>query len=221
MANEKEITFYGRLSFPQLTAEGAYQRNLKGTYPTPDVASTSPDFSLLVTEAQWDRVRKHIEEVFLPYCAEQHKKGEKRDALSPAEIKVLIEGLEDLESQTYNTPAKPVSEKSALLAPEAVASIKVIGPKGSDFDQKAIVTSEQELKVPDPDIMSFPVILPINLTTHELYPGSVVAVTGNLYSYHNGKHPGFSIGANTLVFKRDADRFGGGAAIDADAMFMD
>jgi hypothetical protein len=222
MANEKAVTFYGRLSFPTFTADAAYQRNLKGSYPTPDVASTSPDFSLLVTEAQWLKVKKHITEVFLPYCVEQHKKGEKRDALTPAEAKDIADGLDDLENQRYNSPAKAVSEKSAILAPEAVASIKVIGPKGSDFELKAIVRSEAELKVPDPDILTFPVIVPINASTHELYAGCVATVTGNLYAYHAGpKNPGVAMGGAIVVFRDDADRFGGGVAMDADEMFLD
>ena len=48
-----------------------------------------------------------------------------------------------------------------------------------------------------------------------------MTATLNLYAYHNGKHPGFSAGANVAVFKSDNDRFGGGVSVDEDEMFMD
>ena len=41
--------------------------------------------------------------------------------------------------------------KSAELAPEAVATIKAIGPKGGEIEQRAIVAGEKDLTVPDPD----------------------------------------------------------------------
>ena len=45
----KNVTFYGRLSYPTLTAQEAYERSLKGSYPAKDVGSAAPDFLLLVT----------------------------------------------------------------------------------------------------------------------------------------------------------------------------
>jgi hypothetical protein len=102
-----------------------------------------------------------------------------------------------------------------------VATIKVIGTKGVDMELKAIVNSEDELLVPDPDLIQFPVIKPIGQTVHSMYPGAYVAATLNLYAYHNGKLPGFSAGASVAVFKADGERFGGGATIDEDEMFLD
>jgi hypothetical protein len=218
----KTITVYGRLSFPTWTAQEAYDRNLKGDYPSKDVASAKPDFQLLLHEAQWEKLHKHMTEVFLPYCAEQEAKGEKRDALTQAEVQQLIDGLNgDLSAQTFNTPVKGVSEKSAEFAPEAVATLKCIGTAGGDIELKAIVQDETELAVPDPDLLSFPVILPINKTTHQMYPGANVAATLNLYAYHNGRHPGFSAGVTTAVFKSDNERFGGSVGVDEDEMFLD
>lgn len=220
--NPKQVTVYGRLSFPTFTAQEAYERSLKGSYPQKDVGSSAPDFQLLVSQAQWDKFVKHATEVFLPYCVEQGKAGEKRDALDAKEAKALAEGLEgDLADQVYNTPAKPVHEKTASLVPDAVAAIKCIGGKGTDIEVKAIVLDESELAVPDPDILSFPIIKPIGQTVHQMYPGAVVAATLNLYAYHNGKHPGFSAGVSTAVFKANADRFGGGTDIDEDEIFAD
>lgn len=220
--NPKAVTIWGRLSFPTWTAQEAYDRNLKGDYPSKDVASAAPDFQLLVNDVQWGKFLKHATETFLPYCVQQEAKGEKRDSLNAAEAKALADGLTgDLSAQMYNTPAKIVSEKSADLAPEAVATIKCIGPKGGEIELKAIVNGEDELAVPDPDLLSFPVILPIAKSAHQMYAGANVAVTLNLYAYHNGKHPGFSAGCNVAVFKSDNDRFGGGVTVDEDEMFMD
>ena len=222
--NPKNVSIYGRLSFPTFTAAEAYERSQKGQYPAKDVGSASPDFLLLVAQGQWERFYNHVTTVFLPYCKEQSDKGEKRDALDAKEVKALLDGLAgDLADQVYNTPAKPVHEKSAELAPEAVATIKCIGPKGGTIDQKAIVRSESELVTLDPDLIipERGIIMPIGDTKHEMYPGAVVAATLNLYAYHNGKHPGFSAGVTTAVFKADADRFGGGMDVDSDEIFLD
>ena len=218
----KNVTFYGRLSYPTFTAQEAYDRSLKGSYPAKDVGSAAPDFLLLVNDTQFKKVLDHCVNVFLPYCQAQHEAGEKRDALEPKEVKQLIDSIQgDLADQVFNSPFKLVSDKTAELAPEAVAAVKIIGPKGGDFELKAIVNDESELAVPDPDLLSFPVLKPLSATTHEIYPGCVVAVTANLYAYKNGKLPGFSAGANVAVFRADADRFGGGAGIDTDEIFLD
>jgi hypothetical protein len=217
----KTVTIYGRLSFPTFTAKEAFDLSQKGQYPAKDVASAAPSFSLLVGQTQWEKFLKHATEVFLPYCETQHAKGDKKDSLDPNEVKQLIAGLSDLENQLFNSPAKPVHEKSAALAPDAVATVKCIGPKGGDIELKAIVNSESELSVPDPDLLSFPAVRPINATVHSMYPGCYVAATLNLYAYHNGKHPGFSAGVTTAVFKMDGDRFGGSIAVDEDDIFLD
>lgn len=221
--NPKTVTIYGRLSFPTFTAKEAYERSLKGSYPASDIASASPDFQLLVEQAQFDKFVKHVTDEFFPYCIEQGKKGEKRDVLDDKEVKKLLADISgDLTDQVYNTPVKPIHEKTAPLAPEAVAAIKVIGNKGTDMEQKAIVNSEDELAIPDPDLIwTGPIIRPIGQTVHSMYPGCYVAVTVNLYAYHNGKNPGFSAGAGVAVFKADGERFGGGVTIDEDEIFAD
>ena len=225
MSGPKTVTIYGRLSFPTFTAAEAFARSQKGSYPVADVASAKPDFLLLVGQSQWDLFRKHATEEFLPYCVEQHKKGEKKDSLDVKEAKALIDQLEDLTAaQIYNTPAKPVHEKSAELAPEAVAAIKCIGNAGQDIVLKAIVSDDSHLAVPDPDLLLSPQnkkLLPIGNTTFQMYPGAYVVATLNLYAYHNGKLPGFSAGVSTAVFKMDGERFGGSVDVDEDAIFLD
>ena len=218
---EKTVTVWGRLSFPAFTAQEAYDFSQRGSYPAKDVASAAPSFLLVLNDTQWEKFRKHCVEVFLPYCEEQHKKGEKKDAMSPADVKKLIEAIEDVENASVNTPAKVVGDKTLELAPEGVMAVKCIGGKGTDIQLKAIVNSEAELAVPDPDILSFPVIKPIGASVHEMYAGANVAATLNLYAYFNGKHPGFSAGVSTAVFRSDNDRFGGSVGVDEDEIFLD
>lgn len=221
MANEKTVTVWGWISFPEFTAQGAYTQSQKGTYPAADVASASPNFLLLLNDTQAEKFRKHVEDVFLPYVENQHKKGEKKDALSPAEVNLLMAAIEDPSGAVVNTPFKVISDKTAVLRPDAVAAVKCIGGKGTDIELKAIVNSEAELAVPDPDILSFPVIKPIAATTHQMYAGCQVAATLNLYAYKNGKNPGFSAGVSVAVFRADDERFGGSVGIDESEIFMD
>jgi hypothetical protein len=220
--NPKVVTIYGRLSFPTFTADEAFARSQKGNYPAKSVAEAAPDFQLLLEQPQLDKLMNHITNEFFPYCIEQEKNGEKRDVLSDKEVAKLTADITgDLADQNFNTPIKPIHEKTQPLAPECVAAIKVIGNKGVDMELKAIVTDEDELKVPDPDLLTFPVIKPIGQTVHSMYPGCYVAVTLNLYAYHNGKNPGFSAGGSTAVFKMDGERFGGGTSVDEDEIFAD
>lgn len=220
--NPQVVTVYGRLSFPQFTAQEAHDRSQGGQYPTKDKAEAKPNLTLLLEQAQMDKARNWVQDKFLPYCEAQHAAKEKRNALDPKECKLLSEQIHDpVLDGPYNTPFKPLSDKSKLLAPECVAALKVIGNAGTDFSLKAIVNGEKDLLIPDPDIMAYPVIRPIEQTVHEMYAGAYVGVTLNLYAYHNGKLPGFSAGGNTAVFRADADRFGGGVAVDESEIFAD
>ena len=221
MADENQVTVRGLLSFPELTAAGAYERNKTGTYPTADVASTSPNFMLLLNDLQAKKFTTALTEVYLPFCADQHKRGEKRSALSPAHIKMILDSIEDPENAVCNTPFKKVSDKTLALAPDTVAAVKIIGNKGVDFAQKAIIHKEQELLVPDPDIIQWPALVDLHLTKHQLYAGCQVGVTIGFYVYVAGKSPGLSAGANTIVFRGDGNKFSGGVDVDLDEIFLD
>lgn len=219
----KNVTIYGRLSFPTFDYTQAVAKNAKSQYVKADPADVTPDFNLLLEQPQLDKLKKHVLDEFLPYCVEQSKKGDKRDALTQAEadkIRKIIEA-EDWDSQPPYIPIKPVSDKTKDLAPEAMASVKVLGNKGTDIMQQAIVQDESELAVPDPDRVDYPAIMPIGQTVHSLYGGCYAAATLNLYAYISGKLPGFSAAASVCVFKADGDRFGGGVSVDADEMFLD
>lgn len=216
------VTVQGRLSYASFTPEEAHQLSLKGKYPTADAASTKPHFNVLLEQAQHDKLVAHLEDVFFPWTNEQHAAGEKRNALPPADSAKLIKDIKKFADATLNVGIKEVPEKTQPLAPECVSSIKVSGQKGVAIVQKAAVYSEDELRVPEPDILTYPVIRPINATVHELYPGSIVAVTLNVWSsYNDPKRPLLGLSASTVVFKADAERFGGGVAVDEDDIFAD
>lgn len=217
------VTIYGRLSFPVFGYKEAVARNAKSKFPAADPATVTPEFNLIVEKAQLDKLVAHVRDHFLPFCIEQEKKGEKKNALSAADVKrimTIIDGS-DWEAQPPYIPIKSVPEKTAELAPEGVAMVKIKGNRGIDIDQKAIVNNETELVVPDPDILKFPVVKPASQTVHQLYPGAYVAATLNLYAFISGKLPGFSASAGVAVFKADGDRFGGGIDVDEDEIFMD
>lgn len=220
--NPKTVTIYGRLSFPNFQYAQAVARNSKSQFPK-DAADVTPDFNLLVEQTQLDKLVNHLKNEFFPYCLEQSNKGEKRDALVQKDIDKLVKLLDsgDFESQPPYISIKPVPEKTAPLAPEAVANVKVIGNKGIDIELKAIVENEDQLAVPDPDLLVYPAIKPINQTVHQMYGGCYVAATLNLFAFISGKLPGFSASASTAVFKADGERFGGGVSVDEDEIFMD
>lgn len=217
----KTGTYTGRLSFPTLTAKAAYELSLKGSYPATGPDTSSPSFQLLLNQTQFDKFVAQAEE-FLEQCVLNEAAGTKKDALTQKEVNDLLKDIKgDLTDQRYNTPLKGVSDKTAELAPDTVAVLKVIGPKGGDIKVKAIVRDEKELAPTSDVIYTKPVILDIDETTHELYPGCVAKVTINMYAYRNGKNPGFSAGGSIVVFSADDDRFGGGSALDEDEMFLD
>lgn len=221
--NPTTVTIYGRLSFPVFKYADAVVRNQKSDYPKADTTQVTPEFNLLVEQAQLDKLVAHVRDVFLPFCEAQAAANEKRNALTPAETKRILKVIDggDWADQPPYLPIKMVPEKTQALAPEAVAMIKILGNRGTDIEQKAIVTSEDELLVPDPALLVYPVIKPIGQTVHQLYAGCYTAATLNLYSFVSGKLPGFSASAGVAIFKADGDRFGGGSAVDEDEIFAD
>lgn len=220
--NPANVTLYGRLSWPVWTLDEAVARNAKSEYPAADPSSVTAEFNLLLEQAQLDKFKNHVKTVFLPDCIQREAAGEKRNALNPKQVEQIIDVLDsDWEDQPPYIPLKPMHEKTKPMAPEALVSLKVKGPRGADIELKAIVNSEDELAVPDPDLLAYPVVKPLRSTVHSMYGGCYVAATINLYTFVSGKKPGFSASANTAVFKADGDRFGGGVSIDTDEIFLD
>ena len=222
--NPANVTLYGRLSFPVWTYKEAVARNASApvNIRKADESTVTPEFNLVLEELQHKKFLDHVKDVYFPWVNANFAAGEKRNSLDPKHTDMLLKTLTgDLEVQPPYVPLKPVSEKTLALAPDAVSMIKIVGSRGVDIEQKAVVNSEDELVVPEPDLLVYPVVRPIGRTVHKMYPGAYVAATLNMYTYLSGKLPGFSASAGTAVFKADADRFGGGTDVNEAEIFQD
>lgn len=220
----RNVTLYGRLSWPVWTIAEAIARDAKSTYPAANKESVTAEFNMVLDQPQLDKFKRHILDVFLPHCVQNSIDGEKRNAFTQAEADAIRKVVEsDWEDQPPYIPIKPLHEKTAAMAPDAVCQVKVKGPRGADIALKAIVNDESELAVPGGDIIipTRGVIMPIRDTVHTLYGGCYAAATLNLYAYISSGLPGISASASTIVFKADGDRFGGGVAVDEDDIFED
>lgn len=226
--NPQEVIVRGRLSYPSFTMADAIALNERSKIQQykKKPEDVRPSFSLIVEQAALDKLTKHIDEVFLPYAEALHKADPKaRGGLSPAQVTKLrkIIGEGDWEVDPLPGLIKHVPEKTAELAPEGVAVVKANGFKGRDMILKALVRDEDELANQHEDIIipSRGVILSVEDTKHELYPGSVVSTQLNLYAYESMGAPGISASTSTVIYVGDAPRFGGGGDIDEDSFFMD
>ena len=224
--NPKNVTIRGRLSFPRFSHREAVASNQKSNFPKADPNDVAPEFNLLIEQAQLDKLKDHIRDVFLPYVEEQFAKKEKRDALDPKVVKKILAKLDadDYEAVAPHLPMKEISEKNAEAAPECVASVKIVGSKGADITLKARVENEQQLLVPDPDLLTYPVLKPLNETVFQMYAGAYVAATLNLYAFfQSASVNGISAGANTAVYlgNLEGERFGGGVEVNEDDIFLD
>ena len=223
----KSVTIRGRLSFPVLTIAEALERNKTSQFPKDSDDKVKAEFNLVVEQDQFDKIREHIRTHFLPYAAEQARKGEKRDALDSkaiAKLQAMLADGGDWTDTPPHIPMKELSDKNKEYMPEGVASVKVTGPKGADIQVKASVWSEDQLSQPDPDILRYPILVGINRTDFEAYPGATVLATLDLFSYQNSKAVyGINASASTIVYdgRYETDRLGGGTLVDEDAIFAD
>ena len=228
-ASPKNVTLRGRLSFPRFKhAEAvAFAQNSQfDRNKAPDQITSS--FTLLLEQEQVDKFLKHLTDVYLPYAAEQHKKGEKMDGGLDAKAIGKIEkriAEADWTEAPPNMPLKSINPKYQDQTPECVARLDLKGPKGADVTLKARVENETQLVVPDPDLLTFPVIKPLEQTVFEMYPGAYVAATINLYSYFRSNTIfGIGAGANVAVYmgNLEGERLGGGGnGVNEDDIFMD
>ena len=228
----KNVTIRGRVSFPSWTHAEAVAKASKSTIPqiaqkaVNDPGSITPEFTLLVEQAQLDKLIQHLENEFIPYVEAQFAAKEKRDALDPKYVKKIVDRLASGEwnDGVPHLPIKVINEKTADLAPECVAGIKVIGPKGGDIVLEATVFSEDQLSTPDADILKYPVRKPIHETNFVPYPGAYFAATLNLYAYFGSSSVyGIGAGANIAFYlgNYEGERFGGGGAVNEDEIFAD
>lgn len=222
----KKFNARGAITYSQFTMPQAVANNERSKFPKqPD--KIAPSIQLLLDAAQLDRIITHIRDVYLPEAAKRGAAGDKRDAFDAAQIKKFEKALKERGdegwlSQNPYLPFSQVYAKTLEVAPWAVATLKFTGTAGKDFDQQARVNKEDELKVPDDKILSYPVLRPIDQTVHELYPGAWAYATLNLSGYvQSASNYGISAYANTVVFLEDRDRLAGGAALDEDDIFLD
>lgn len=215
------VTVSGRLSFPAFTAQQAYDKSQNGKFKYKNVEEAKPNFDILLDQVNLDKVKAAIEEQ-IAFAEERAKAGEQKNRLETSDADDMRAGLASntWKSKLYQLPLKEIHEKTAPLAPEAVAALGVKGMAGTNLELRAIVQSEDE--VTDPNyVFTKPAILPIKDTVHDLYAGCNIKVTVNFYAYETSGTPGISCGASIVVFHRDNDRFGGGVALDEDEMFLD
>lgn len=224
--NPQEITIRGRLSYPNWTHEEALRFNAKSDFPKKP-EDVRPSVNMLLGQAQSDKLVAHLKDVFLPWCAEQHKLGPKeRSALKPGDVKKLDRILteQDWDVDKVLGLLSPVPEKTLELAPEAVVSVKVQGFKATDFKKKAVVRDASVLRnqLEDIEIPERGLILDLADTTIDMYAGCVVGATINLFAFLASGQPGITANTPAIVFLADAPTFSsGGSGVDEDALFMD
>lgn len=219
----EDLVIRGRLSWPKFTMPEAIAFNKSSDYPKKD-EDVRPSFQLLVNSVQLEKLTTYVKDVFLPWCAEQEKAGEKASALTAAQVKKLTKIIDEADWETDPVLGliNKVHEKTVDLAPEAEATVKVNGFKGQDLVQKAIVRSTDQLANPHDDIIigERGLIMDIADTNLELYPGSFVIAQLNLYAFVSAGNPGISATTPAVIFAADGERFGGGAALDEDSIFL-
>lgn len=215
-------TFTGRLSFPKWTAQEDWEK-ASPKYKKKTASEHSPSLELLLNQGQFDRYVAWLTTEFLPYTAKQYaldKSG--KNALSPEKIKKIEAYLADIDSVTPPFPLalKPVQDASKTLAPDVVARVVIKGPLGGKIAQAALIRDPKQLLVDDgshkPPLR---MIVPIEDSIHELYPGCVAKVTAEPFVY--GDADGIRLTTGSCQFARDDTRFGGGPVVDTDAMFAD
>lgn len=217
----------GAITYSQFTMAQALAANEKSKFAKTNLAEVAPVVQFLLDQVQVDKLIAHITDVYLPEAVKRAAAGEQRDAFDAKLAKKIEQALatgvaDEWENVPPYLPLKKVYAKTKPLAPWAVATLKITGSRGTDITQMARVNSEDEMKVPDPNVIKFPVLLPIEQTVHELYPGAWAHATLNLGGYFmNPGNYGISAYANTITFLEDRDRLGGSIGVDEDDIFMD
>lgn len=216
---QEPTPIYGWLRYATWTAAEAFDLSQKGQYPKKDASESTPSVTLLLNQAQFDKM-KALAKKFVTACGDNYDAKDPK-SFSPKEIAELIDCYEgDLAAQSLNTPFKAVDETAGDVFPEAVAMVKLMGPRGGNISQEAAVMDESEMRVPDPQIITFPQILNVSKTVHELSLGSLVIVKPTFYAYHNGRHAGFSGSVSTVVWREPGTPLSGGGRVSVDELTL-
>lgn len=224
----KKHNVRGAVTYSQFTMPEALAQNAKSDpkYKKTD-DKVAPTVQLLLDQAQLDKIIAHIVDTYLPEAVRRHNAGESRDAFDAKMAKKIETAITSGQANDWDVapphlPVKKVYAKTLEAAPWAVGTLRFAGTVGKDIEQLARVNNESELKVPDPDVLDYPILRPIGQTIHELYPGAWAYATLNLSGFNmSATNYGISAYANTIVFLEDRDRLGGGVAFDAEDVFMD
>ena len=233
MANDQDFKKHnvrGAVTYSDFTMVAAHKSNNRANMDPKfkkkdeDVAPTA---QLLLDQVQLDKFIKMIREQYIPAAKTRGAAGEKRDAFDDKSIAKILKALDEWEKDGESDapphlPIKKTYAKTLEIAPWAVATVKFTGTKGRDMELLARVNDEDELKVPDAKLLSFPTLVPVERSVHDLYPGAWAYATLNLSGFFGTtSNFGISAYANTVVFLEDRDRLAGGAGLDEDDIFMD
>lgn len=217
----------GAITYSQFTMAQAIANNNNRTQYKKDDDKVAPQIQFLLDQTQVDRLVTHIRDTYLPEALERSKRGEKKNAFDQKQVDKIKRALDERPAEGWQAespylPIKQVYAKTLTVAPWAVATLSFAGTAGRDIEQLARVNDDKELRVPDPNLLSFPVLQPIERTVHELYPGAWAYATLNLNGYvSSASNFGISAYGNTVVFLEDRDRLAGGSQLDEDDIFMD
>lgn len=225
----KKLNIRGGVTYSDFTYDQALKSNERSDpkYKKSDLTKVAPQVQLLLDKVQRDRVIAHLRDVYVPETIKRSAAGEKKDAFEKKYADKILAALEEWSTDVVadappHLPIKKVYPKTLVVAPWAMATLKFTGTKEKDLELLARVNDESELKVPDPNLLTFPVLQPIGRTVHDLYPGAWAYATLNLSGFFmTPGNYGISAYANTLVFLEDRDRLSGGAGLDEDDIFMD
>ena len=230
MSEFNQFNVRGRVTYSNFTMSAAHKANSNPKLQFPkkpeDVA---PDFQLLLTQPQVERLVTAMIDAYLPEIVKRAAAGEKRNLMEKADadkVKAALEAGMEKGPEGWDVPPflplKNVYAKTLEVVPDAWATLKVGGQKGTDLGLLARVNDEDELLTPDDQVRVYPLLLPIGQTIHDLYPGSVAFSTIRLNAFKASKtNYGVTAYANQLVFIRDDERLGGGGDLDTDSVFLD
>ena len=217
----------GRLSFNSLTAQAAYDSATRADSKLPvNQRPASPDEAkasalILLNAAGLDAVKKYLLDTVLPWFRQQVDAGDvKVKGLSAQQIDLIETNIkgDDFEAKMGRIPFTSISEKTAELAPSAVVGLTVKAYRpGSDFDQKAFVTAEEQLNTLP---FAGKALFPIGETVFDLYSGSYVKATVSFWIGEINGNPYLACNSNAIVFWKDGPAFSG-AGVDTEGMLSD
>jgi len=133
----------GILSFPisseaDLVALKQWRTDRKIAKPKfPDKISGN----ILITKETYDKVRKYLEEVYLPFVNVLHADTDGEKGLDKATVAELLKQVKAEDWSNSNFPIRPLTQKDKDNRPseDLIYKIKFSGPYEADFAKKALI----------------------------------------------------------------------------------